>query len=302
MNRRTSTHPVDKWLATVPTQAMIGSMLMRARAQLFSPSCILAMLLATGTAAKSYATSATTPKDAYEAAVDMDFRQAGQLAAHAGTGAEADFARALLLLNEQPKTAGKIDQARALFEQFWRAHPQDPLGVASLYFLARIEHTHATPVNRQRAEELYRTLMNQHPASPYAERAFLFYAILRQHAAEALPAKRAELLALDADAELRLKSPVAQRLYHLTAGLAWSRLLQDDDRALAHHLRVYALRLESDYEFANLLARIAELYRRRGETANALRFYREFLQWAPADRRSGLVAEWIRYLEKGGVP
>lgn len=259
---------------------------------------VILSVLASLVHAEPYATN-----ESYRAAIGMDFRRAAEAAHEANekqATAESRFALALALLNEQPKTRSNLDKARLLFESIHTEHTDEELGAGALYFLARIEHAHSTPLNPRRAEGLYRQLFESHPKSDYGERAFLFYSILRQHAAAPLSVKRTEMMALDTDAEQRLRSPVIQRLYHFAAGLAWSRVLQDDERALAHHRRVYVLGLESDFEFANLLLRIAELERRRGDANAALRFYREFLQRAPADRRSGLVADWVRTLEQGG--
>jgi tetratricopeptide (TPR) repeat protein len=264
------------------------------------------LILAVVGAVPAVATTRPEPTDpieqAYRTALAMDFQgAAGAFSRKLGGDGGSDEARlglALSLLNEQPKSRSKLDRTRQLLESVESAHPTDELGAAALYFLARIAHTHETPTNPVAAEELYRRVFTRHPTSVYAERAFLFSSILRQYAPQSPAEKRATLAALDEEATHRLTGPVPLRLYHLAAGLAWSQLLQDDRQALAHGLRVHALGLEGDYEYSNLLVRLGELSRRSGDRAAALKFYREFLARYPADRRTGLVTEWVQYLEK----
>jgi tetratricopeptide (TPR) repeat protein len=240
--------------------------------------------------------------DSVRAAVGMDFPKASA-ATHARNdgdhpAAEDRFNLAVVLLNEQPQSAAKLDDARRLFAALAAdaSLPAD-LRAASLYFHGRLEQTHARPVNPAAADALYARVQAEFPATAYAERAFVMQAVLRQY--EPLPTaeKRARLLALDAAAETRLRTPLAQRLYHLAAGLAWSRLQQDDDRAYAHYLRVHELKLQNDYENSNLLVRLAELSRRRGDKEAALKFFHEFITRFPADRRTSLAREWIAVLE-----
>ena len=173
------------------------------------------------------------------------------------------FNLAIVLLNEQPQSAGKLDQARQLLATLANdaSAPAD-LRAASLYFHGRLEQTHARPVNPKAADALYARVQADFPATAYAERAFVMQAVIRQYEALSVDEKRARLLTLDAEAETRLRTPLAQRLYHLSAGLAWSRLLQDDDRAYAHYVRVHELKLQNDYENSNLLVRLGELARR----------------------------------------
>ena len=257
-------------------------------------------LAATATAVR--ARDAVDPLDSYRAATAMNFPQASATVRQLNEGdhpsAEARFNLAIVLLNEQPQSAAKLDQARQLFSAVAddASLPAD-LRAASLYFHGRLEQSHARPVNPQAADALYARALAEFPTTAYAERAFVMQAVIRQYEALPVAEKRARLLALDAEAEVRLQTPLAQRLYHLSAGLAWSRLLQDDDRAYAHYLRVHELKLQNDYENSNLLVRLAELSRRRGDTTAALKFFREFIARFPADRRTSLAREWIAVLE-----
>lgn len=262
---------------------------------------IAGALLAATTDAPA-ATGEVGELDSYRAAVGMDFPQASvdarQRNAGAHPSAEDRFNLAVVLLNEQPQSAAKLDQARDLFTALAGDASLPPdLRAASLYFHGRLEQSHARPVNPAAASALYTRALTEFPATAYAERAFVMQAVIRQYEPLPVVEKRALLLALDAEAETRLRTPLAQRLYHLSAGLAWSRLLQDDDRAYAHYLRVHELKLQNDYENSNLLVRLGELSRRRGDKEAALKFFREFITRFPADRRTSLAREWIAVLE-----
>lgn len=240
--------------------------------------------------------------DSYRAAVAMDFPRAAAAAHAANRGpapsAEARFDLAIVLLNEQPQSDGKLEQARQLLAELAAdASLSANLRAASLYFQGRLEQSHARPVNPAAAARLYAQVFEEHGQTAYAERAFAMYAVIRQYEPMPVAEKRRQLEELDRQATVRLRSPLAQRLYHLSAGLAWSRLLQDDTQAYAHYLRVHELGLQNDYESSNLLVRLAELSRRRGDAATALKFFREFVARFPADRRTSLAREWIAELE-----
>ena len=236
--------------------------------------------------------------DSYRAAVAMDFPRAAAEVREAPPWPEARFNLALVLLNEQPQSLGKIDQARQLLGELAAdaSLPAD-LRAASLYYQGRLEQSHARPVNPAAAARLYAQVFEEHSQTTYAERAFAMYAVIRQYEPLPVAEKRRLLEQLDAQARTRLHSPLAQRIYHLSAGLAWSRLIQDDNQAYAHYLRVHALHLQNDYESSNLLVRLAELSRRRGDVPAALKFFREFVARFPADRRTSLAREWIADLE-----
>lgn len=270
---------------------------------LFHPRFLLAGLLATAAVSPVLAaTTADDPLASYRAAVGMDFPQASalvrQLNEAENPSAEARFNLAIVLLNEQPQGAAKLDQARRLFAGVANDASADTgIRAASLYFHGRLEQTHARPVDPAAAATLYARLLAEFPDSAYAERAFTMLAVIRQYEPLPVAEKRARLLALDEEAAIRLRTPLGLRLYHLSAGLAWSRLLDDDARAYAHYLRVYELKLQNDYENSNLLVRLGELSRRRGDRANALRFFREFIARYPAERRTSLAQEWIALLE-----
>ena len=262
----------------------------------------LALVALAATAPAWSATDEAGALDSYRAAVGMDFPKASaetrQRNDREHPSAEDRFNFAIVLLNEQPQSAAKLDQARVLLTAL-AGDTSLPAGLraASLYFHGRLEQSHARPVNPKDADALYGRVLAEFPATAYAERAFVMQAVIRQYEALPVAAKRARLLALDAEAETRLHTPVTQRVYHLAAGLAWSRLLQDDDHAYAHYLRVHELKLQNDYENSNLLVRLAELSRRRGDNAAALKFFREFIARFPAERRTSLAREWIAALE-----
>jgi hypothetical protein len=263
---------------------------------------LVAGLALAATVGAPAATDGAEALDSYRAAVGMDFPRASAATHQRNDGdqpvAEDRFNLAIVLLNEQPQSAAKLDQARQLFTALAAdASLPAELRAASLYFHGRLEQSHARPVNPAAADALYARALAEFPETVYAERAFVMQAVIRQYEPLPTAGKRARLLALDAEAQTRLRTPLAQRLYHLSAGLAWSRLLQDDDRAYAHYLRVHELKLQNDYENSNLLVRLAELSRRRGDKEAALKFFHEFITRFPADRRTSLAREWIAVLE-----
>src|SRR5688572_4670140 len=128
------------------------------------PLSHLRFLVASAALAASPGAPAATAEvgalDSYRAAVGMDFPQASadarQRNAGAHPSAEDRFNLAVVLLNEQPQSAAKLDQARELFTALAAdASLATDLRAASLYFHGRLEQSHARPVNPAAASALY---------------------------------------------------------------------------------------------------------------------------------------------------
>ncbi len=235
----------------------------------------------------------------WSAASELDFKSArNSLPAEPGpaTDRETRLMSALVLIVTPPQTATRLDDAAAQLQALARGPADDPLAAAAAYQYARLAHTRGTAAEEELIAH-YRAVWTRFPGTIQAERAFVFAAILRQYRAhESAGDKRAALREWDAASARHLHSPVGRRLYHLAASMAWARLLQDDERACAHLEIVHAIGLASQYTVSDVIFRLGEYHRRRGDATGAIRYFNEFVELYPVDRRTDLARRLIQQL------
>lgn len=200
----------------------------------------------------------------------------------------AELAGALLLIVSPPQTRTKLDEAARRLEALSALPFDDAVAAEAAYQRVRLAQTRGELADTPLAGR-YREIWTRFPDSPQAERAIVYAAIVVQHQPGPMEARRTALLTFEEEVRGLLRSPAARRLYHLSASLAWGRLFDDEDRACAHLLVVYELGLASHYTFSDVLFRLGEYHRRKGEEATAARFFREFVARYPADRRTDLA-------------
>ncbi|TVR50875.1 MAG: hypothetical protein EA425_08655 [Puniceicoccaceae bacterium] len=97
---------------------------------------------------------------------------------------ERDFCLALVLLSAPPITPGRTNEAAALFQRVREADPADDLGIAALFYLARIEQTHRSPPNLDEAARRFEQLANSHPDNWFGQFAILKLASLELNRAD----------------------------------------------------------------------------------------------------------------------
>lgn len=235
----------------------------------------------------------------FQAAAHADMVPAGVAFArlHARHPHERDIAYglALTLAVSQPRTESNKARAAQLLEAVADGHG-DALAAEASYQRARMVGAMAG-ADADAGEAGYRLVWEKFPGTLQAERAFVFYAIARQHAPLTPAVRRRELIRLDAQATAMLTQDSPRRMYHLAASTAWARLAGDEARARDHLLVVHTLGLADDFGYSNVIVRLAEYHRRAGDSRGALRFYREFLAKYPSDRRTDVIGRWVKRLE-----
>lgn len=203
--------------------------------------------------------------------------------------------RALTLAGRQPRTERNLLAAAKLLDDLM-AGPADALAAEAAYHRTRLVQALAGTTAAE-VEPSHRAVWENFPGTLQAERAFVLHAIGRQHAPMSLAERHRELIRLDTQAEALLTRDSPRRMYHLAASTAWARLAGNEARARDHLLVVHALGLADDYGYSNVIARLAEYHRRAGDNHGALRFYREFLERYPSDRRTDMISRWVNRLE-----
>lgn len=235
----------------------------------------------------------------WAAAAELDFKTArSSLPAdpQEATDPESRLMRALMLIVTPPQTETRLDAAAAQLHELSRDSAAGDIAAVAAYQYARLIHTRGTAADEELIAH-YRDVWTRFPGTMQAERAFVFAVIVRQYRAhESAEAKRAAMLQWDEDAQRMLHTDAGRRLYHLAASMAWARLLQDDERASTHLEVVHSIGLSSQYTFSDVIFRLGEYHRRRGDKAGAIRYFNEFVEHYPVDRRTDLARRLIRQL------
>lgn len=210
---------------------------------------------------------------------------------------EARYGEALALMNRQPRSSGNLARAGALFTQLQAANPRDGIGVAALYFEARLAQAQSAPPGGTKALALYAELTRAHPASPFAQLALIKTAGLRLYDPGA---PDGELTRRFAECEAfapRITNRALLGQYHREMADAYQRLRRDDRDALRHLLASFPCGTPNLQGQADLEVRIGETARAVGDDATALAYYRRFLADFPNDIRAYAIRQFQRQLE-----
>lgn len=220
--------------------------------------------------------------------------------AEARSTPEGRFAQALLLLNDQPKTAANIEAAREILRGLAAERAGEELGLAARFFEARIVQVHQPKPDPKEAARLFRTLRESAPGSAWGQRALVRELMLRAYEPMPLAEKRA-LLAGFEEAGAAMPDRDLRRVFHLSMGDAMLRVTGDEAGALRHFLAARELGILRPDLQAWVVIRVASMAARAGDRETALRHYREFLAEYPRDLRVALVRERIAALEQEGA-
>ncbi|MEZ5413141.1 MAG: hypothetical protein R3F03_02390 [Opitutaceae bacterium] len=249
--------------------------------------------------ARLFAVEDANDAPVWSAATRLDFKSARRELEQlpmAASDHDQRLQRALLQIVTPPQTEARLDEAAAALSELANDPSAGEIAAIAAYQFARLAHTRGGAHDAELIEN-YRAVWTRFPGSPQAERAFVFASIIRQYRAdESADEKRAGLLQWDEEAVRRLHSDAGRRSYHLAASMAWARLLRDDERACAHLKIVHALGLASQYTFSDVVFRLGEYHRLSGERTEALRYFKEFVERYPVDRRTDLARRLIQQL------
>lgn len=238
---------------------------------------------------------------AWRAEAGHQFRRAHEQFQRAGESREARFGRAVTLLNVQPKTRDNIEAAAEAFRALHAQTPDDEVGVAARYFLARVEQMHRYQPKPDRAMAHFAALFAEHPNHFYGQLALVKWGMLRLYDPANTEADRADLLdELEAKGR-RLNHEDARRSFHMMMADAICRFERSDERAMEHLLVVDELGVMTRTAEADLYVRIGELARLAGRLDLARRYYRRMLERFPRDTRGYMVRERLEQMGGGNA-
>ena len=217
-------------------------------------------------------------------------------AAPAGPGRrEAELGAAVSLLDLQPRTERKVEEARESFRKLAETDPGDEVGLEARYFLARIVQVHQPVPDPARAEQMYRALFHDSPGSDVGQAALEKAAILCLYATAApaeRPARFAELEQLGAG----LSDPAAAGNFHFLLGQAAFQLGLPPEKAYEHLKRADEIGIVGEDARSLNLIRLGQLALRLGKKEAAAGYWTAFVQRFPRDPRNYLIRQKLAQL------
>lgn len=247
------------------------------------------LLQLVGWACPLLAFGAPDPSDTREGWKELSLLNAAPArAAFAATAPsrEARLGEALAVLQARSRSAGSLADARRRFDALRQEQPDDDVGIAASYYLARMSQLHDLVPDRAAAVAGYRALLAAHPEHAYAQLAApkLAILLLYDEVDDSEWERRVDsLLALLP----QLTAPEAARDFRLTLATALIRLRRDHMRA--YPLLTTCLAGSSLVRLSHvnaLLLQAAESARVLGRPQEEIAWYTRFLADFPHDPRS----------------
>jgi hypothetical protein len=230
-----------------------------------------------------------------EAVQQLRFNDAATLMAAEPTPSHR-LAEAVLKLNHQPRTRAQVEAAQATLEYLANdAHTEPEVRPWALYYLARILHWHLDQTPREATLAAYQRLIDHHPAHPAAQLAQSRRLLLLLFAPATATEARARLKHHGKETPL-LTERDARYAYHVVFAEAYQRFAPEDPELAEHTRRALAITPLAPAQRADLLLRLAESARRRGDEATARVTYLEFLRSYPRQIRRPLVQKRLAEL------
>lgn len=197
---------------------------------------------------------------------------------------------AVNLLQLQPKTDGRINDAAALLDELLAERTTDPVGIDARYFRARLEHIHRSPAAPAAAIPHYERLITEHPDHPLAGQALVKLALIRLYRPQS-DRQRADTFATLSARASGVSSAPARRDLHLVLGEAALRLDLGDQAALDHFLGALDAGIQLHPVRADTLVRIGQLAATLHLPEVSARHYQLFLDEFPRDPRRLAVTQ-----------
>lgn len=240
--------------------------------------------------------SARLGPDAVEAVQQLRFNDAAELVATKKQDEVHRLAAALLLLGRQPRTRANIESAQAVLQDLV-ADPNTSAELRpwALYHLARILHWHLDHTPREATLAAYQRLIDEHPAHPAGQLAHSRRLLLVLFAPASAEESSARLAQFEKEAPV-LTARDARYAYHVVFSEAYQRFAPEAPELAEHTQRALAINPLTPTQRADLLLRLAESARRRGDTMTARTNYEEFLRSYPRQVRRPLVKKRLEEL------
>ncbi len=171
--------------------------------------------------------------------------------------------------------------AQRLLRGLIEAEPNDAIGLAAMYYLARIEQSNPVEQDIASAKALYRKLYDSHRDRFFGQMALLKYAALEIYNDDGVEAGVLERIQkLEALAE-DMSVPHLRCNFHRLLGEAYVAFELDPKRAYDHLQAAYELGLPVESMRVDVVLHLARLCEQLGDGEKALAHYDELILLAP---------------------
>ncbi len=199
------------------------------------------------------------------------------------------YAKALGQLHSKPLSELNALLARDTFDALFEANPNDSVGLASAYYLARINQKHLEEPDLEAARSAYRYIFETYPKRFFGELAFLKYLLIELYEIESgedLVGRIEEMERLGR----RLTIPDMIRGFHRTVGDAYLGYELSREKAYTHLKAAYEIDSSVPETQLELMLTVAELAESMWDTEVAISALQDFLKAARLDDRREEVA------------
>jgi hypothetical protein len=194
---------------------------------------------------------------------------------------EESFARAVILMDTQPLTDARLQQAERQFAAL--STGDDEIACAAAYLIGRLHQIHFPAPDPARAAREFTALAARHPASYWAQLGLVKLALLQLYVLPEPAAPETRVAAAEAFLP-RLTVPGLKRDLHIV--LARARLFHGLPGVLPHLLAGERIGGLGNVPRADLQIQIGELSRRAGNWEQARVFFQRFLDENEVDARA----------------
>lgn len=212
---------------------------------------------------------------------------------------EVILGQAAALIGVQPKTEGNINTAVEMCQKLVQENPGDTVGLLANFLLARIEQYHRQPANPQKAAEIYRQLLREHPESLVAQISSSKLAVLLLFSLTTAPDElKKNLEELDA---ILAKMPLVEsrRDTLVVMGNACILFKLGDERALRYLIDAESAQIPSIKLRGDILLQIGSTAQKLNRKDVALKYYGMFVDQYRRDARNYMVRQKIAQLKSG---
>jgi hypothetical protein len=194
------------------------------------------------------------------------------------------YAMALGMLHRQPAQEENAMLAKSVFDKLFAINPNDDVGMASGYYLARILHRHLDQPDLGSARAAYQYLFETYPRRFFGELAFLKYLLLEFYGNDSSESPVNRLARLEGMGD-RLIIPNMRRGYHRSIGEAYLSYDLSETKAYEHLKAAYDIATSVPETQLELILKVSELAESHGDLGVAIAALQKFLKVARRDER-----------------
>lgn len=205
------------------------------------------------------------------------------------------YAKAMGILFEAPLREENALIAKTTLDALFESNPNDDVGTASAYYLARISHKYLDQPDLVAARSAYRYIFETYPGRFFGELAFLKYLLIELYENDSEKAPLSVIVELE-NLGSGLTIPSMKKGFHRVLGDAYLGYELSEEKAYEHLNAAYRIDSSVPETQLELMLSLADLAEVLGRKEEAIAVLQDFLKTARRDDRRGEVASRIATL------